>query len=138
MKKYFLFPLITLIVFACGARMDKTLPEHLANRSFALNEVNGVPFAAEITPILAFAGDMRISGAICNNFTGKAELKDDILTAKYLASTKKMCFAEDLNELESNFMRMLDTGMKAVLDGEILTLSQGGHSFAYRLENNNP
>jgi heat shock protein HslJ len=108
-------------------------PEYLARRVYVLEQVDGMPFAAATTPVLAFAEDMRISGAVCNNFAGRAEIKDNVLTAKNLASTRKLCFDDSLNALESDFLRLLGTGMEMVLDKETLTLRQGDRTFIYRL-----
>jgi len=132
MKRYLVLPVIALILCACGAQIHAFKPEDLINHRYVLSEVNGVPFVAEPMPVLAFAGDMHISGAFCNNFAGKAEFKGSIILAKNLVSTRKWCFDDKLNALESSFMHMLGTGMEVALSGETLTLRQGEHSFTYR------
>jgi len=135
MKKYCVSAIVLLGLCACGANAHGVSQESLMRRSYVLSHVDGMPFSATPmpVPVLAFAEDMRISGAICNNFTGMAELKGNRLTAKYLASTRKLCFDNKVNALESDFLRLLGEGLELAQDGESLTLRRGERSFTYRL-----
>jgi Heat shock protein len=104
--------------------VDSTENISLLHRRFLLLTVNGVSFAEkEKRPSLEFNEGFRISGGICNRFTGMAEFANGMLTAKQLASTKMFCTDQDLNELETNFALLLEKGASLNFDGQKLTLS---------------
>lgn len=95
----------------------------LLHRRFLLLTMNGTSFAEkEKRPSLEFNEGFRISGGICNRFTGMAELANGKLTAKQLASTKMFCTDQELNELETNFALLLANGASLDFDGQKLIL----------------
>ncbi|MDL2207734.1 META domain-containing protein [Desulfovibrio sp. OttesenSCG-928-M16] len=96
----------------------------LLNGHFVLRSVNGRDYSQkERVPSLAFNQDFRISGGICNRYTGQAALEDGKLFVRNMASTKMLCVDEDLNKLESAFAHMLEQGADLSFDGAALTLS---------------
>jgi len=115
--------------------------EDLAGRRFELVNVNGEEFAAKFgefdvrRPDIEFDKDFNISGQVCNNFSGAAQLKDGKLTAANMAVTTKMCFAPQLTDLEPKFFAMLRAGADIELaeDGRLLLLAQGGTVLIYAL-----
>lgn len=103
--------------------MENSGQNALLHRNFLLLTANGKSFEdKEKRPNLEFNEGFRIAGGICNRFTGMAELKDGVLTAKQLASTKMFCTDQDLNELEADFGRLLEGGAKLEFSGNRLTL----------------
>ncbi len=51
-----------------------------------------------------------------------------------LASTRMACPNEALNQLESNFMQMLENGAAISMDGSYLYLKQGDRTLVFRAE----
>ena len=107
----------------------------LLHRNFEIISVDGKIFSDTMSrkPNLEFNEGFRISGGICNRFTAQAELKDSVLFARQMASTKMFCPDPELNTLESTFATMLMEGATITLDGNTLTLRQSGHTLVYTL-----
>ena len=107
----------------------------LLNRHFELVSVDGKAFTSTTSrkPNLEFTEGFRISGGICNRFTGQAELTGNTITAKNMASTRMFCPDDALNQLEQMFSAMLMHGASLDLTGTTLTLQQGGHTLVYTL-----
>lgn len=101
--------------------------DDLLHRRFLAVKLNGNPVKVnnDHPPILEFNGEkdvvFKISGRMCNQFTGNATLKDGVLSAR-LAATMKMCIDPVLMELEQTFHRLLADGAKIVLADNNLLL----------------
>jgi heat shock protein HslJ len=107
----------------------------LLHRRFILREANGMSFEGqEKVPSLEFNEGFRLSGAVCNRFSAQGELKDGVLRARQAASTKMLCLDADLNQLESDFYRLLQDGAALELDGKYLRLTGKGGDKPMRLE----
>lgn len=83
---------------------------------------------------LEFGENMHISGAMCNNFMGKATLKDNVLTTNPLASTRMACLDEQKNRLDRVIANVLNKGAKVDLDQSSLTLTTPEHTLVYNLK----
>jgi heat shock protein HslJ len=103
---------------------DQLTQSDLLHRRFILAQANGLSFTGQDkVPSLEFNEGFRISGAVCNRFTAQAELKDGLLLARQAASTKMLCMDERLNQLESDFFRLLQDGASLELHGKYLRLT---------------
>lgn len=108
----------------------------LLNRHFVLQTVNGKSApGGERIPRLAFGEDFRITGFVCNRFTGQATLENDVLRVENMASTKMLCGDDALNQLETEFGKMMTKGARAGFDGKTLTLRGDGNVLTYALQN---
>lgn len=108
----------------------------LIGHTFSLGSINGTEFRSELrTPELRFGEGMRVSGRVCNSFSGPGTLKDGMLTVPQAASTMMLCPDQALNQLENDLYEMFRLGAKLAYDAQSgkLTLSRGELSLEYRL-----
>lgn len=133
--------LFVAVLCACAPLADRDqgdkgaalLADALRGRSFVLSELDGAPFKTALRPAeLTFGEDLRLSGALCNRFSGQAELQGGLLRAEQLLSTRMLCLDAGLSALEADFLRLLRQGAELSLQGEQLTLRGAGRSFVYR------
>lgn len=134
--KRFLYLAAGLSLTACAASSNITVTEEtLLHHNFVLQSVDGKAYTLQETaPSIAFNEDMRVSGAICNQFMGKGSLNGKVLTVAQMVSTKKLCFAQELNQYEYLISQMLMAGVEVQYDGKKLTLRQGDHELVYLLK----
>ena len=118
---------LSAIVLLSGCLSSKPVGQNdLLYHNFTLAEVNGKPFSGEKIPNIQFNEGFRISGSVCNAYTGQAEMTGDTLSAPQLASTKMLCFDQELNELEFAFGNMMMAGARLKLENGFLTLEGEG------------
>lgn len=118
----------------------KTSPvDQLAGHEFVLQELDGQAWAQqEGGPVmLRFTreGDnqaLRVSGKLCNNFNGAAQLENDTLTVKGMAMTRMLCANDALNGLDNTVSQMLEKGAHLTLEHSTLTLTGDSHTLIYR------
>lgn len=128
--------LLASLLGACAKQGAQSMlsESDLKHHNYVLESVDGRPFSSEFnTPNLSFNQDFSISGKVCNNFRGPAQLSDNVLTVEHMASTLMLCPDQQLNELENDFAQMLRAGARISLEGNRLTLSQGDRVLVYRL-----
>lgn len=123
---------VSLLANVACAGVKTPAQADLAQRRFVLADVDGVPFAAGQRPDISFSEDFRVSGRMCNRYTGQGTLQNGVLTVKQMASTKMLCIDAALNRLEGQFGAMLAAGAHTELTGDTLTLRQGGHVLVFR------
>ncbi|AJJ05470.1 heat shock protein HslJ [Yersinia pseudotuberculosis] len=104
----------------------------LLHHNFVLVSVDGKPPVKTPEPNIEFGENMHISGAMCNRFMGQGELKDGILTAKGLASTRMLCADEQLNQWDALIGDILHSGVKVTLNKGQLTMSNSTHTLVYQ------
>ena len=103
----------------------------LAGYRFVLVEANGAQPVGEREIYFDVDDSMMLAGRICNNFRGQGELKGDILSMAQGISTRMMCMNNELSELESMMLGMLNKGALAVLAGDRLTLRRDGATLVF-------
>ncbi|MCL1889341.1 MAG: META domain-containing protein [Desulfovibrionaceae bacterium] len=108
--------------------------EDLLHHRFVLVSSDGKNFSAkERIPAIEFNEGLRVSGVVCNRFTGQGRLAGNVLAVDQLASTKMLCADPDLNELENLLTRMLSEGAELRIEGADLAVRQGGHELLYKI-----
>ena len=136
---YFLYITALTVFFlgCCTAVTQKNQivsQDMLLHHNFILQSVDGALLKNDrVIPNLAFNEKMYISGSMCNRFMGQGTLENNILKAQ-MASTMMMCLEEELNQHEYFLYKMLEEGAELEYSGNMLTLSQGGHVFVYKLK----
>lgn len=124
MKGLYRVGIATLLMIAgisligCGKSLTQSDVMH---RNFVLTEVNGKAFESEEIPNIEFNEEFRVSGAICNFYTGQGELVGDILYVRSMAMTKMLCAEQNLNDLEFTFANMMMNGARISYKGDFLT-----------------
>lgn len=117
---------------AAGSAGGAPRPEALDGLTFKLATVDGTPYSGTMpAPEIRFSGNTRISGKICNSFSGPAVLTDGVLKAPTLASTMMLCPDAGLNRLESDFHALLREGAHLTLDGDRLAVSGGNRVLVF-------
>lgn len=109
-------------------------PEDLIHHQFKLISIDGNPVENTLVSTLSFGENLHLSGIACNNFSGDATLKEDVITAPVLAMTRKFCESETLNKLDSTLTQLFANGAKTQLNQNTLTLSQGSTVLVYQLD----
>lgn len=108
--------------------------EKLQQRRFVLVSVDGEPFEGRAqAPEMEFMEGLRVTGGICNRFTGQGELAGGVLKVGRMASTRMLCVDENLNRVERLFATMLREGARVAVDGNTLTLTHGGNTLGWEL-----
>ena len=117
-------------------------PAALANHNFVLYSFNGRELpekdpdgAPRMWPNLSFSQWPEVTGRICNNFRGQAEVTAEGRLKIFAATTRMMCLEESLNQQESIFHQITSSGTEFDLspDGRVLTLSGNGHLLVFHL-----
>ena len=136
MNKAIIIAFTGLLLAGCGTTSNNTpntshlKPADLKNTQYTLISYNGKAVAGEKT--LAFSDDLRVSGMMCNNFMGLAELSSNILTVKQMVSTRKLCADEQSNQLDAVIGRILEAGASVSQNQNALTLTGVDHILIYR------
>ena len=107
--------------------------QDLQHHNYTLVTINGKEYTGERVPSIEFNEGFRASGSMCNGYTGKAELTDNVLTIKQMASTKMLCVDPVLNQLEADFSTMMMEGANISLQNNMLTLSRDDLSLVFKL-----
>lgn len=105
----------------------------LIHHQFELVSIDGVAFPAGLTSSLAFGENLHLSAQACNTLSGAATLTGDVIKAPALGMTRMFCEQAELNQLDSTLSKLFETGAKATLENNELTLSNGTTTLVYRL-----
>ncbi|MCD1126946.1 heat shock protein HslJ [Jinshanibacter sp. LJY008] len=132
------FIISAVLLSGCTLTDGSTVKESdLLHHNFILTSVDGKSMAdttKEKRPLnIEFDENMHISGAMCNRFMGQATLKNGVLTAKQLASTRMACLDEQVSQLDQVIATTLNNGAKVTLDQGVLTLRSAQHTLTYKL-----
>lgn len=126
------FLCLPLLFVACAAATFPSAGD-LLHRRFVLESLDGKPFTSSMgAPDIEFNEGFRLSGRICNRYSGQASLENGLLLAPHMAMTKMLCPDEALNDFETLFGSMLGTGAQVTFSGNTLTLRQGTHVLVYK------
>lgn len=134
MKKIITLVALSVLLTGCVSSRSNTLkPEQLENQRFVLETVNGKPL--ELTgqpPEISFDGDLRVSGKMCNGFTGQGKLAGGALTVKHMGMTMMLCAEPQRNELDHTINAMLSSGAQVDLTDDQLTLATADQALVYK------
>lgn len=146
MKKIIPLAIISALLAGCGMNQSgnhtindvkngsNVTESDLLHHNFVLVSVDGKQPTKTPGPNIEFGEKMHISGAMCNRFMGQGELKEGVLTAKGLASTRMLCSDEQLNQWDSLIGDVLHSGVKVTLNQGQLTMSNNAHTLVYQLK----
>lgn len=83
-------------------------------RRFILKAVNGEAVSFDKEVAIQFGADGMLSGRVCNTFRGKGSIERGILVAGPMMSTRMLCAAGGLSELENKLFAMLNKGAAVI------------------------
>jgi len=106
----------------------------LLHHNFNLTSVNGLPFPTSgQPPRIEFNQGFRVSGQVCNTFSGFGSLTDNVLLVTEMVSTRMLCADQNLNNLENLIITMLQNGVLLHQQATTLTLSRGEDVLVFSL-----
>jgi len=137
MKKMIALVAISVVLSGCvrsGANNTTVKAEQLMQHRFVLGSVNGQAVdAGDHPPEIRFDKEMKVSGSMCNRFSGQGKLSEGKLTVKNMAMTRMMCIQDQLNALDNTLGNMLSKGAQVDLTGNQLTLITADQTLIYTL-----
>ncbi|MGK9173445.1 heat shock protein HslJ [Yokenella regensburgei] len=136
MNKLITLVALSVLLTGCvrsGANDVSVKAEQLVNHRFVLETANGQAVEPGEQPAdIHFDGEMKISGGMCNRFTGQGKLSEGKLTVKNMAMTRMMCTDAQRNALDNVLATMLNTGAQVDLTDSQLTLTTADQTLIYK------
>lgn len=137
MKKIITLVALSVLLTGCvrsGANNVSVKAEQLTGHRFVLETVNGqaVP-PGEHPADIRFDNEMKVSGQMCNSFSGQGKLSEGKLTVKNMAMTRMMCAEAQRNTLDSTIGTLLNAGAQVDLTDSQLTLTTADQTLIYKL-----
>lgn len=132
-----LLGMLTLTIVGCERAPDASPKatydawNGLARSDFQLVRRNGKPLTGNRQPSLSFHRDNRVSGSICNRFTGFGQIKEGQLTITGLLFSSMFCVDPELSALETEFGTALRQGAHITLQNDQLCLWGNGVDLVY-------
>lgn len=137
MKKILTLVALSVLLTGCvrsGANNVSVKAEQLAEQRFVLETVNGQAVAPGEHPAeIRFDKEMKVSGSMCNQFSGQGKLSESKLTVKNMAMTRMMCVDAQRNTLDNTIGTMLNAGAQVDLTDSQLTLTTADQTLIYKL-----
>ncbi len=137
MKKALIMAVAAITLSACSMNQDTSVKQKdLQHHRFELVSVDGTPVPATQRPApeIQFGQDLHVSGKMCNNFFGKGELQNNVLTVKGMGATRMLCADQNLNQWDQVIGEVLNKGASVSLNKDTLVLSEGQHTLVYKLK----
>lgn len=142
MKKFIAALIVPLLLSACQSiekeqqGMEPVTTERLQHHNWQLTAIDGKTLMTPEQmqpPRLEIGENMKANGnAGCNNFSGKAELKDDRFRIVDMLMTMKMCF-KDAMDNERAMAKTLPMWSEISLTKDTLTLKGSEHTLTFTL-----
>ncbi len=103
--------------------------EDLFESLWTLTGMEGRAFSGDEPNIEFDRAEMRASGSGgCNRFNGGFETNGSALTFSPIAATKRACLDADLNNVETSFLRLLQTTTRFEVEANTLRLFADGEA----------
>lgn len=119
---------VLLLLSACNipffTRDDGVTPPSLLGSTYRMTASAGQPLPDDARYLLSFA-EQRISGKVCNQFSGGYAHKDGTLQAYNLISTKMMCMDPQVSAIESGLLQALRNGVTLQRSAHRMVLLDG-------------
>lgn len=119
-------------VFKAEAQQHSATAECLRGRKFELASVDGAEYAGDPRPNIEFDANLAVHGKVCNGFRGQGTLENGVLRTAQVVSTRMLCVHNDLSQLETRLLRLLDAGVAVDCDDGTLTLRADGTALVFR------
>ena len=133
-KTIFILPLITATFAISGCNKSNNVKDtDLMHHHFVLVKANGQEIASDKYAELEFGENMTITGKMCNLFSGKVTLNNNIIKGDGLAMTKMVCPEGELGKLDAIIEDLIVKGAKIELTKDQLILKNEDNELTYKL-----
>lgn len=113
-------------ISACSEEQQaaKDVRDMLAGQKFVIVSLDGTSFPSlqDQSLYVQFDSTLKLSGHVCNEFSGASSFKNSVLQVPRLDSTNMLC-SDEINGLERVLFTLLQNGAEVTLEAETLTLS---------------
>lgn len=134
-KTIFILPLIATAFAISGCNKSNNVKDtDLMHHHFVLVKANGQEIASDKYAELEFGENMTITGKMCNLFSGKVALNDNVIKGAGLATTKMACPDRELGELDAVIEDLIVKGAKIELTKDQLILKNEDNELTYKLK----
>ena len=134
-KTIFILPLIATAFTISGCNKSNNVKDtDLMHHHFVLVKANGQEIASDKYAELEFGENMTITGKMCNLFSGKVTLNDNVIKGAGLAMTKMACPDRELGELDAVIEDLIVKGAKIELTKDQLILKNEDNELTYKLK----
>lgn len=134
-KTIFILPLIATALTISGCNKSNNVKDtDLMHHHFVLVKANGQEIASDKYAELEFGENMTITGKMCNLFSGKVALNDNVIKGASLAMTKMACPDRELGELDAVIEDLIVKGAKIELTKDQLILKNEDNELTYKLK----
>ncbi|MFQ1008837.1 META domain-containing protein [Gilliamella apicola] len=134
-KTIFILPLIATAFAISGCNKSNNIKDtDLMHHHFVLVKANGQEIVSDKYTELEFGENMTITGKMCNLFSGKVALNDNVIKGAGLAMTKMVCPDKELNELDTVIEDLIVKGAKIELTKDQLILKNEDNELTYKLK----
>ncbi|OCF91762.1 hypothetical protein B6D12_11690 [Gilliamella apicola] len=134
-KTIFILPLIATAFAISGCNKSNNIKDtDLMHHHFVLVKANGQEIASDKYAELEFGENMTITGKMCNLFSGKVALNDNVIKGAGLAMTKMVCPDRELGELDAVIEDLIVKGAKIELTKDQLILKNEDNELTYKLK----
>ena len=134
-KTIFILPLIATAFAISGCNKSNNIKDtDLMHHHFVLVKANGQEIVSDKYAELEFGENMTITGKMCNLFSGKVTLNDNVIKGAGLAMTKMACPDRELGELDAVIEDLIVKGAKIELTKDQLILKNEDNELTYKLK----
>ena len=134
-KTIFILPLIATAFAISGCNKSNNIKDtDLMHHHFVLVKANGQEIASDKYAELEFGENMTITGKMCNLFSGKVALNDNVIKGAGLAMTKMICPDGELGKLDAIIEDLIVKGAKIELTKDQLILKNEDNELTYKLK----
>ena len=134
-KTIFILPLIATAFAISGCNKSNNVKDtDLMHHHFVLVKANGQEIASDKYAELEFGENMTITGKMCNLFSGKVTLNDNVIKGAGLAMTKMICPDGELGKLDAIIEDLIVKGAKIELTKDQLILKNEDNELTYKLK----
>ena len=133
-KTIFILPLIATALTISGCNKSNNVKDtDLMHHHFVLVKANGQEIASDKYAELEFGENMTITGKMCNLFSGKVTLNNNIIKGDGLAMTKMVCPDGEQGKLDAIIEDLIVKGAKIELTKDQLILKNEDNELTYKL-----
>lgn len=134
-KTIFVLPLIVSIFAISGCNETSKVKDiDLMHHHFVLVKANGQDIISDKQAELEFGEHMTITGKMCNHFSGKVSLNDNVIKGVSLDMTKMFCNDNQLNKLDIVIEQLIIDSAKVELTKDQLILRNKDNELIYKIK----